>query len=129
MAIPAASAQIVQPVAPTVSGQPPLPGTSCTAEVLNLNGIVYPDGQMSVFNVPSGQGQVRMRATCMDPFGATVNGETELVTPIATEDVITTGFVDFGSAAPIAAACERQWMPYWPRTERRTPRAMPRRFA
>ncbi len=90
---------------PPVNGQGQglsLPGQRCTTEALNVGGIVRADGRMLIPNVPANQGQIRLRATCTDALGATISGQSMLVTPVPGGGV-DVGSIDFGAAIPIAA--------------------------
>jgi hypothetical protein len=98
---PAISAPLL-PAPAIFSGPPSPPGQRCTVEALNVNGVVTAGGAILVPNVPTNQGGVRLRATCADPFGATLSGQSSLVVPIP-GGTVDAGNVDFGAVAPIAA--------------------------
>jgi hypothetical protein len=89
-------------VSPATGQAQALPGQRCTVEALNVGGIVRADGGMFVPNVPMNQGKVRLRATCTDPLGATLAGQSLLVAPVP-GGAVDVGPLDFGAAVPVAA--------------------------
>jgi hypothetical protein len=96
-----ANAGPIQPVPLVMSATQPPPGQRCTVETLNVGGVVNADGSMFVPNVPTNQGAVRLRATCVDPFGGTLTGQSNPVTLVAGGAVFS-GDVDFSSTVSIA---------------------------
>lgn len=54
-------------------------GSNCVVSVLNRTARVEADGTWVVPNVPSGQGPVRVRATCTEPDGILRSGQSGLV--------------------------------------------------
>jgi hypothetical protein len=90
------------PSIPPVARGPVPPGLVCTAEALNQNGIVTADGSVLVFNVPSGQGDVRLRLTCEDGAGTTLPGSSDLATPVS-GGVTSVDGIDFENVVPPAS--------------------------
>ncbi|MGA7410120.1 MAG: Ig-like domain-containing protein, partial [Bryobacteraceae bacterium] len=72
---------------------------SCTVSVLNRTVTAQPDGTWVVPNIPSNQGRIRARATCVQ-YGATISGQSELfVVPLdGAVDVLP---IQFGTLSPI----------------------------
>jgi hypothetical protein len=93
----------LQATAVQASGTPLPAGATCTAEALNVTGFANPDGSFAVFNVPTNQGAIRIRATCSDPFGVTTSGQSSLITPVSGTP-LDAGDLDFGSVVPVAAS-------------------------
>jgi alpha-tubulin suppressor-like RCC1 family protein len=96
-----ARAQPIQPTAPPTHGSVPA-GLECTAEALNVSGFVDSSGSIVVYNVPSSQGSVRVRATCVDPSGVTRTAQSPPAFPVP-GGITTFGALDFGTAVPIAS--------------------------
>jgi alpha-tubulin suppressor-like RCC1 family protein len=102
LAAPSALGQRIQPAPPPAHATIPEGLQACTAEALNVSGFVGSDGSIVVYNVPSSQGSVRVRATCSDALGNTVSGQSAPVTPVPGGTSLF-GHLDFGAAVPIAA--------------------------
>lgn len=79
-----------------------LPGQRCMVEALNVGGIVNPDGRMFVPNLPTTQGAIRLRATCIDALGTSVSGQSAAVVPTP-GGVMNAGNIDFGTSVSIPA--------------------------
>ena len=63
---------------------------NCTVNILNRTVQVSPGGGFSLPNVPSTQGQVRARVTCIDDQGLTTSGQTDYFT-VATNGITSVG--------------------------------------
>jgi hypothetical protein len=81
--VPSAWAQSVTPVPPTLAGSIPQSLHGCTAEVLNVSGFVGTDGVVSVSNIPTTQGQARLRVTCLNAQNQNVTCVSAYFTPVA----------------------------------------------
>src|SRR4051812_37359271 len=98
----AAHAQHIAPKPPPSNAPLPAGLVDCTGEAANVSAFVDSGGSISIYNVPSNQGQVRVRTTCRDLDGNTVTGVAAPVSPIP-GGVTHFGKLDFGAYVPIAA--------------------------
>ncbi len=96
-----AQAQLIPPTAPAANGSVP-PGLECTAEALNVSGFVDASGSVVIYNVPTNQGAVRVRATCSDANGVTFSGQSAPIVPVP-GGTVSFGAFDFGTSLPIPA--------------------------
>ena len=72
----------------------------CVINILNRTVQVSSDGGWSLPNVPSTQGRVRARATCIDSDGATISGQSDYF-EVVTNGVTNVGEIVFQSIDPI----------------------------
>jgi hypothetical protein len=72
---------------------------TCTVSALNRTAPVDANGVWILTNVPAGQGQIRVRATCV-AGGVTRSGQSSLIT-IPANGVITVGDISFAQLQPI----------------------------
>ncbi|HEV7734526.1 MAG TPA: FG-GAP-like repeat-containing protein [Candidatus Binatia bacterium] len=72
---------------------------SCTLSVLNRTGLVGEDGGWVIPNVPANQGQVRVRATCVDENGVR-RGQSSLVA-VPSNGIRKVVDIDFSNPTPI----------------------------
>src|ERR1700730_13058168 len=72
---------------------------SCMVSALNRTAPVDANGVWVLTNVPAGQGQIRVRATCV-ANGVTRSGQSSLIT-IPANGVITVGDISFAQLTPI----------------------------
>ncbi len=76
---------------------------SCTVSVLNRNISVQPDGTWTLPNIPSNQGRVRARATCIEN-GITRFGQSGLFTVPTNGGINVVPPIQFGTVTPIPFA-------------------------
>ncbi|MEP7012844.1 MAG: carboxypeptidase regulatory-like domain-containing protein, partial [Acidobacteriota bacterium] len=80
-------------------------GTACTAEVLNRTVRVEADGSFYFSNLPTEDGNFRVRITCTPDGSPVVHGQTPFFQLLANQTV-EVGPVAFGAVSPIPAVLE-----------------------